>query len=213
MPSFDTSNQVGNTMWSFSRLKHGHNLESRTMSWKGPFSWSGYEMVNHLPSLPDIAGVYLFAFEYKDGFVLYAAGITNSTRRRFRTHTREFMKGNYTVLSVEAAILGEREEIWHGWNYAKSHPEEFLARKDTILSAVKEQLGAFRLFITEVEDKRLRERLEAALMMNIYLSKEPWAELADRGMHLKGRYNSEMPMVVENSSEYVIYGVPERLEI
>ncbi len=49
-------------------------------------------------------------------------------------------------------------------------------------------------------------------MNYIYNIKEPWSDLADRGMFLRGRYNSEMPIKILNSSR-VIYGLPRELEI
>ncbi|GAA5225462.1 hypothetical protein [Membranihabitans marinus] len=55
--------------------------------------------------------------------------------------------------------------------------------------------------------------MEAGIMQNIYISKEPWSELADRGMYLKGRYNSEIPIIAKNINTKVIYGLPNFLEI
>ena len=88
-----------------------------------------------------------------------------------------------------------------------------MQRKEIILDAVEKQLRAFRVFICEVFEPRKRERIEAAIMQNIYVSKEPWSELADRGMFLKGRYNSEIPIKIKNICSYIIYGLPETLEI
>ena len=144
---------------------------------------------------------------------MYGAGITNSTKRRFATHTREYKKENYNVLDINSAKKGERKEIWHGWQYAKTHPEEFLQNKETILKAVDNQLQSFRIFIAEILDTRKRERIEAAIMQNIYTSQEHWSELADRGMFLKERYNYEMPLKMKNISTGKIYGLPKLLEI
>ncbi|MBI1780895.1 MAG: hypothetical protein HYR66_05940 [Sphingobacteriales bacterium] len=181
--------------------------------WQGPFSWTGYENENDLAKIPDIEGIYLCTFEYNDGYLIYAAGITNSTKKRFRSHTLEYKSGNYTVLDVGAAEQGVRKEIWHGWKYARTHQEEFNERKEEILKAVNEQLRYFRVFVAQVSDKRMRERFEAAIMHNIYYCKEPWAELADRGMFLNGRYNAEMPIETKNITNSKIYGLPESLEI
>ena len=135
------------------------------------------------------------------------------TKKRIAAHNREFKKGNYTVLNVQAAENGDRKEVWHGWGYAKTHQDEFEANKEKIREAVDRQLCAFKIFIAKLSDKRKRERMEAAIMHNIYVSKEPWSELADRGMFLKERYNSEMPIQIINRSTYRIYGLPEKLEI
>ena len=106
-----------------------------------------------------------------------------------------------------------RKEIWPGWQYAKEHQDEFNERKEEILKAVDEQLKSFRIFVAQVPDKRIRERFEAAIMHNIYYSKEHWSELADIGMFLKERYNAELPIEVKNICGYKMYGLPEMLEI
>ena len=49
-------------------------------------------------------------------------------------------------------------------------------------------------------------------MQYIYNSKEHWSELADRGMFLKARYNSEMPIEAKNINSNNIYGLTEILE-
>ncbi|MBN2091847.1 hypothetical protein JW964_19685 [candidate division KSB1 bacterium] len=183
------------------------------IEWSGPFSWPGYEHLTKLSPIPEVEGVYLFTFPYNDGFVLYCAGITKSMKRRLRDHTREYRKGNYTILDVSYAIKGVRQEIWHGWEYAKAHRDEFEKNRNEILQAVENQLCAFRIFIAEMHDTRKRGRLESAFMNNLYLNKEDWADLADRGMFLKGRYNSEMPILIKNICNYKIYGVPTTIEI
>jgi len=200
-------------MWSFDRLRDANKIETEEINWKGPLAWPGFESINKLESIPDMSGVYLITFDFKEEYLLYGAGITKSTRQRISTHSREYRKGNYTVLDIDSAVLGERREIWHGWNYVKTHQEEFISRKATILEAVENQLQAFRIFVAEVSDVRKRERIEAAIMHNLYSSKEYWSELADRGMFLKERWNSEMPILITNKSSMKIFGIPDFLEI
>ena len=48
---------------------------------------------------------------------------------------------------------------------------------------------------------------------SIYSSKEPWADLVDGGMALKGRYNSEMPIEIQNICPVNLHGLPKILEI
>jgi hypothetical protein len=200
-------------MWCFNRIRDGKNIQTEDVEWLGPFSWPGFEHLTKLSSIPDVPGVYLFTFPYSDSFVLYAAGITNSMKRRLRAHTREYRRGNYNVLDVSYAIKGERQEIWHGWNYAKEHRDEFEKKKSEILQGVENQLCSFRIFIAKIHDIRKRERIESTFMNNLYLSKENWAELADRGMFLKGRYNSEMPILINNICSYKIFGLEKMIEI
>lgn len=200
-------------MWSFNRDVDSSKITKKILNWKGPFSWPKFEEYNNQEEMKPTEGVYLWTFEFKECFLIYAAGITNSTKRRFATHTREYRKGNYTILDIDAAQKGIRKEIWHGWNYAKENQDEFIEKKEMILKSIEEQLKSFRIFIAEIPDKRKRERLEAGIMQNIYISKDFWSELADRGMYLKGRYNSEMPIEIQNCCNHKIYGLKEFLEI
>jgi len=189
------------------------NIEIEEIEWTGPFSWVGYEKQNNLDKLPDIDGIYLWTFQFKDGYLVYCAGITKSTKTRFRQHTLEYKSGNYTVFNVDEAENGKRIEIWHGWSYAREHRDEFNDRKEEILNAVEGQLKSYKVFVAKVPDKRIRARFESAIMHNIYSSNEPWAELADRGMHLSKRKKDEVPIKFKNLSDYKIYGLPEILEI
>lgn len=199
--------------WCFNREKDACLIKTEDTIWQGPFSWIGYEQVNKSKPIPDIAGVYLFTFEYKDGYILRSVGITNSMKRRFREHTLEYKKGNYTLLDVESARVGVRKELWHGWQYAKEHQNQFLDNKDVLLEFAERELIAYRLFVAEIADKRKRERVEAAILINTYNSKEPWADLADTGMALRGRYNDEIPIQIKNICSHKIYGLPETIEI
>ncbi len=199
--------------WSFNRFRDASLIETEDILWEGPFSWPGFEQINNLIPISDIAGVYLFTFEYKDGYILRSAGHTNSMKRRFSQHKREYMSGKYTVLDVKSANNGERNEIWHGWNYAKEHKDEFLHRKDYILKSVENELASYRLFIAEIADKRKQQRIEFAIMQNAYMSKEPWGDLVDGGAALRGRFSYEMPIEIRNICSCKIYGIPQIFEI
>ena len=119
-------------MLDFNRMSNTPKIEVREIKWEGPFSWACYENQNNLDIIPDIEGVYLWTFKYKDGYLVYCAGITNSTKKRFRSHTLEYKSGNYTVFEVSEAERGKRKEIWHGWSYAREHRDEFNERKEVI---------------------------------------------------------------------------------
>ncbi len=47
--------------------------------WTGPYSWQGFELENELPSIPEQPGLYLQTVRYKDGYLIYAAGLTRRT--------------------------------------------------------------------------------------------------------------------------------------
>lgn len=199
--------------WCFNRVRDASLITKEDLIWKGPYSWPEYSQINELPVIPDVAGVYLFTFKYKDGYILRGAGHTNSMRRRFSQHKREYLSGRYTVLDVKSANKGERLEIWHGWGYAKANRDQFLDNRDFILESVKTELLSYNLFVAEIADRRKRERVEFAVMQQAYLSKEPWGDLVDGLMALRGRANREIPIKIRNECPGKIYGIPEMLEV
>ncbi|MDT8380153.1 MAG: hypothetical protein RQ739_14805 [Desulfotignum sp.] len=184
--------------------------------WDGPFSWPNFESENGLPTIPlHSTGVYLQTFEYQNGYLIYAAGITRrSVPVRFKEHTRHYMNGDYTVLDPLAAERGIRKEIWHGWGYAKVHRDQFEENKVEIQEAVKKQLAKFRVFYANFRnEQRLLERVEAAIMNFLYEQKSPYKDLPDKGMMLAPRWNSEEPQTLNNRSKVTIHGLPEALKI
>ena len=199
--------------WSFNRIRDTSLIQREDLLWHGPYAWPGYEQVSQLQPVPDRAAVYLFTFEYVDGFIVRSVGVTNSLKRRLAEHTRNFKNGSYTVLDVYAAKNGVRKEWWHGWEYAKMHRDIFLDNKEIILELVESELMAYRLFIGEMADRRKRERMEAAILINAYHSMDSVYDLIDRGMALKGRNNFEIPILIKNSCSYKLYGISDWLEI
>lgn len=187
------------------------NLE---LSWAGPYSWPKFEAKNGLPELPAHSGVYLQTAEYESGYLIYSAGITGwPFRKRFSEHTRFFLNGDYTVLDIAMLQRGWRHEIWHGWGCARSHRAEFVERESEIRGAAKRQMAGFRLFVAQVDNKRVRERLETAIMHCLYLVPSALCLIPDRGMRLWPRRPSEVPITVSNACSSQLYGLPDQLSI
>ena len=191
------------------------NKTTIEVTWCGPYSWLTFESENNLPPIPQSQGVYLQTFEYEDGYLIYAAGITRRpVPTRFREHTRMYMNGEYTVLDTDAAQQGIRKEIWHGWDYARKHREEFEEQKSIILDGVRKQLTNFRIFVANVEGvPRVHERMEASIMNNLYKQPPPICDFPDRGMQLSPRWGSEEPVIIKSNSSGVLHGIPDLLEI
>jgi hypothetical protein len=188
------------------------------VTWDGPYGWPGFESDNCLRPLPQVSGVYLWTFEHDDGYLIYAAGLTRRPiPKRFREHTRKYMRGEYNVLDLAAAQQGARKEVWHGWGYARDHREEFEERKSIILDAVRKQLAGFRVFVADMRDTerrpRVPERFEAAIMNYLYQQPSPICDLPDRGMQLAPRRRLESPIVVSKNCGVILHGLPAFLEI
>jgi len=194
-------------MECFNRSKDADKIEPETFVWEGPFAWPGYEEKTGLNPIPDVSGVYLWTFEYKKNkdkgeYLLYSAGVTTrKIKVRLEEHSSEFDAGLKTILDSDCASNGERVEIWHGYP-PKKEKEECTNRfklDSTNLEALEKQRQSMRIFILSEPDSRIQHRMEATLMHGLYYSKEPWSELADRGMNLiHVRYNDECPVLAIN---------------
>lgn len=185
------------------------------VTWDGPYSWPTFESENNLRPIPKIPGVYLQTFEYQDGYLIYAAGLTRRPiPTRFREHTRRYMNGEYNVLDIAAAQQGIRREIWHGWGYARKHRAEFEEQKSIILNAARKQLAGFCIFVADVgRDPRVLERLEASIMSNLYQQPSPLCDIPDRGMQLSPRWDSENLIIIKNNYSAALHGLHAFLEI
>ena len=199
--------------WSFSRRRDCDQIATQIVDWKGPYCLPTFQAESQLECFPDIPAVYMFSFPYANGFVMEATGVTKSTKRRIATHLREYRKGNYNILDMKAVSECKRVEVWHGWGHSKKDRDEFERNREYYDKAIQDQLKTYRIFVAEIDDKRIRERIEASIMINAYTSKEFWADFAPRWMHLVGRYNHEMPINTIHKCDEMVYGLPVQLEI
>jgi len=196
-------------------LIHPPEQEMMEVVLTGPYSWPKFEAENNLPSVPRHPGLYLFAFEYEDGYLIYSAGITRRPITiRIREHTRKYVSGDYHILNVSALKEGIREVIWHGWGWTPEKRVDFEERQLAIIEAARKQLLYTRLFVAEVETgPRILERLEASIMNTLYKQSRPVCDIPDKGMMLSPRWTSEQPVIAKMKTNVLFYGLPDFLEI
>ncbi|RMF67573.1 MAG: hypothetical protein D6742_07235 [Cyanobacteria bacterium J069] len=185
------------------------------VAFTGPYSWPKFEAESNLPPVPPHPGLYLFAFEYRDGYLIYSAGITRRTiATRIREHTRKYISGDYHILNVSALKEGIREVIWQGWGWTPEKRATFEERQLEILDSARNQLLHTRLFAAEVDPgPRILERLEASIMNTLYQHSSPVCDIPDRGMMLSPRWSSEQPIIVRMKTDVLFHGLPNLLEI
>lgn len=185
------------------------------ITWTGPYGWPQYESENGLGPIPDHSGLYLQCFSYKDEYVIYAAGLTRrSIPVRIKEHTRKYMSGDYTVLDLESAENCVRKEIWHGWGWTYEKRLQFESGQESIREAANTQLAGFKLFVSNVpSEDRILERLEAAIMNELYELEKPYCDLPDRGMMLAPIRPDEKPISVTNVCHHHLYGLPTDFDI
>jgi hypothetical protein len=185
------------------------------VSWLGPYSWPGFGEINGLPELPPFPGVYLWTVQYLSGYLIYAAGLTHRRfRDRINEHTGKYLAGYYTVLDISDMQLGRRSEVWHGWGWTPAKRAQFAMRKTEIREAANRQLAGFRVFVANVETSgRVLERLEAAIMNQVYHEASPLCDIPDRGMMLAPRWETEEPIAAWNVCGSTLHGLPPSFTI
>jgi hypothetical protein len=195
--------------------------EKIQLIWQGPFCWPKFDSASaaSFDLVPDDAyGIYLWTVEYRDGFLIYTAGITrDSFKNRFRNHTWNYLNGVYTLFNLVDLQQGIRTELWHGfWMRKRStkKQKEYKSRREEIVEAARKQLSVFRIFVARIDrTPRILERLEASIMNALYTSAGPVSEIPDRGMRLAPRWQSERPVIVRNIVPVKLHGLPEYLTI
>jgi hypothetical protein len=188
------------------------------LDWQGPFILQGVQG-NLLFDSPVAKqwGIYLFTVEYHNGYLIYFAGLTTrSFKQRCKEHIEAYRTGVYTIFDAKSFQQGKRVKVWHGFWFRKRTDEmedEFLARCQKIESATEELLLTFRIFLAPLEtEKRILERLEAAIMNVLYSGVGAVSSLPDRGMALSPRRLNEKPFLAYSTATVCLHGLPESFE-
>ncbi len=193
-----------------------------TLECKGPFRWLADDVDTEASIFTTAAGqrcgVYLWTIPHEKRYIVYVVGQTGRPfASRFREHTTAFLAGTYNLLDLPAATRGDRSLTWQGLWFGKaslSRLPALLARGGGHFAEVEATLRTFRVFLIPLDgDRRLRERLEAAIMKALYLETNPFAAVPDRGMALRPRRQDEEPVCVTLLSPVNLVGIPRSIEV
>lgn len=187
-----------------------------TLEFKGPFLWTAAAGAT-LFDQPDAlsGGVYLWTIEFCEGYLPYLAGHTmKSFHARFQEHTRLYFSGVYTVFDSGALRRGTKAKIWPGLWYLKDKRDErqaeFRARYTELLPHISELLSLWRVFLAPLPtNRRVLERIEAAIMNSLYAGPPIVRDFPDRGMRLLPRRKAEEEVRIRVSAPALIYGLSD----
>jgi len=191
--------------------------EILTMHWSGPHRWPKGGRQPREEALEQ-GGVYVFSVEHPQGYLVYCAGHTQHFRKRFRQHDRCYWNGTYSIFDHSAFAAGKRVKVWPGFWFRKHQPlqllEDYEARKAEILAATKRWLDGYRVFVAPIDaGKRIRQRIESALMQAFMEAEPPACDMPDQGMSLSSRWPWEEPLAVEKRYHNRILGMPAKMVI
>ena len=189
------------------------------LEWKGPFTWSGSGPDGLFSSeYAKATGAYLMTAPWNDGYLIWGPGITvRPFAQRFWEHTKEFLSGTYNVLDAAALVQAQRVMVWHGLWYRKDRfgrLDEFLTKYAELAPHVVRLLSTLRIFVAPMNcEKRLLERIEAAVVSALYSAGPPIDQIPDHGMRLCPRRGDERPVLVVNRCAVTLHGIPQMFQV
>ena len=118
----------------------------------GPFKLSANDDVSLFQNeLSHLAGIYLLASQYDDGYLVYYIGETGqSFHTRLKDHVIQFFGGNYRIWKPEKFKKGEKEIFWNGmWKKGtRSRVPEFIDRSVELVSTIKQFVQLVGVILT-----------------------------------------------------------------
>lgn len=194
------------------------HAEQHTIVWCGPYHWYN-SSDDGLFTQPEAqsAGLYLWAIPYQGQYLTYYVGETGrSFIIRFAEHAREYLSGIYRLYDPQLFVQGQKVLLWDGMWSPKSrhHMGAFLHRQPELAPHIHAFLGALKIFLAPMEgDKRVRQRLEAALAHHLYKQPEIVGTFQDSGLRYLPRRANEEPIVCTLVFPEPILGMPSELLI
>ncbi len=183
------------------------------VGFRGPFTWCDGDASIFTTELGERSGVYLWTVEYYlGGDLVYYVG---ETGRRFSTrmleHFREHMSGGYHLYEPDRFRRGDKVMLWPGRYDSGSRTTvgEFLERFGGLGGAIEELARMYRFWLAPLDvERRLRERIEAAIAGYLYRQPGVVGEFQDKGIRYRGRREGEEGIEVVLEAEGEILGLP-----
>ncbi|MBN1356913.1 hypothetical protein JXA40_11690 [bacterium] len=189
------------------------------LAFEGPFSWPGS---TDAPSIFDVEvrskpGVYLWTVPLSEGHLIYYVGETGRDfRTRMAEHYTEHAAAMYHVYDPAGFARGEKILLWPG----RYDPENPKSEKECILmyselsGAIRKLTAMYRFFLAPTAcDRRLRNRMEAAIAQTLYDTPGIVGSFQDRGIRYHNRKEGEQPIECHITAPVMLMGLPEILQV
>ena len=168
----------------------------------GPFSWPGD---GEIPSIleadvGDRSGVYLWTVPCGQQELIYYVGETGrGFSVRMAEHFEKHTSGAYHLYEPREFSCGRKVALWHGMYGPDKEPSllAFIRRLRELAPVIADLAEMYRFYVAPLEcEKRMRERIEAALARYLYERPGLAGEFQDKGILYRGRKSSEEPAQV-----------------
>jgi hypothetical protein len=193
-------------------------LESFEIHFHGPYGLAGqHERLLFGESISQKPGVYLWTVRTSEGFIVEYVGQTGeSFSKRTKDHMIQTLGGNYRVCDPQLMRQGQAKVVWPGlWRKdTRGRMPEFAQRYLELAPAIQGYLDAIELFLAPVAgDRRLRERIEGAIALQIRGQSSPTGSLLPPDIRYRPRMQAEVPLSVDIECDRVVLGIPSQLVV
>jgi hypothetical protein len=189
------------------------------IEFQGPLLWakSSGDASIYYSEVSKQHGVYLWTVPTPNGYLVYYVGETGvNFRTRMRDHYKEQLSGMYHIYDPEQFCLGRKCELWRGI-YGKGgirDHNKFLEILPEIAPVLVRFINIFHFYVAPMQcDRRIRERLEAALANHLYEQPGVIGAFQEKNIRYNLRRSNEDPIKVKIACPQVVQGIPTELNI
>jgi len=193
------------------------SARSLLIEFEGPFTWPGTNLAPSIftAEVGKESGLCLWTVRLDEGSLIYYVGETGrSFAQRMLEHYREHASGGYHLYEPREFSHGRKVALWHGL-YGPDREESviaFIRRFKELSPAIAELADLYQFYVAPLRcEKRLRERIEAALAGHLYEQPGIVGEFQDSGIRYHGRSADEDAVQAGIRCTTHLLGVPEFL--
>ena len=188
--------------------------ETLNLSWKGPFKWINLGS-NSIFASPEgkLSGIYVWTIPFQESYLTHYVGETKRTFcKRLIEHTKEYLSGVYHVYDPDLFLKGEKEAVWEGMfgNVPERKIEVFLHKYPELAPQIQKFVSLFEIFLIPMkEEKRIVQRVEAAIANHLYKQEGVIGFFQDSGVSYCPKWDEEEPITVILEGSIPILGFPK----
>lgn len=191
--------------------------EAIKICFSGPYSWHGSSDAPCIfeSSIRKRSSIYLWTVPQPEGSLIYYVGETGrSFEVRFFEHFQEHFSGCYHVYEPTSFSKGNKDCLWAG-KYDKSFKfsiVSFIERITELTPVIIELAKLYTFFLAPIDcEKRLRQRVEAAIAEHLYNQPGLIGQFQDKGIRYKPKKPEEEGIWFFIEAEPKVMGLPFRL--
>lgn len=199
-------------------------METLELQWRGPFRFVGIGsdvIFNRLEA--KLGGVYLWTIPLEGQYLTHYVGQTGGFAKRFRESEQWYRGGLQKIYDSGEFAMGILKKPYLMEGYYGRDPKiksarkvEFTRRAKELEPHLQKMKSLIHFFVAPVEEKRLRERIEAAIYYRLSGSPGKIRLFLEEGV--KNYYGmrperGEVPIIVKMRFPQQIMGLDREMDI